>query len=351
MALNPRRLGSSIPGPLPPITDVGYGAQITVFEFTPDRIEERRIASIHDWQPPADDAVITWINVDDIRDPQVVHRFGERFAIHPLVLEDIHNTRQRPKLDDYEDYLFVVLKMLTWNDRARAIQAEQVSLIVMPRLVLSFQERTPNDVFEPVREALRQKRGRIRHEGADYVAYSLIDAIVDHYFVVIERLGEEIDRLEDQIVEESSNDVMRKLQELKRELAFLRNSVWPLRDVVIRLERAESPFIQRQTSIYLRDVYDHTVQVIETVETYRDIAGGMLDIYLSSINNRLNNVMKVLTIISTIFIPLTFISSVYGMNFDHMPELGWTFGYPLVLLVMLALIGAMLYVFRRERWL
>ncbi len=322
-----------------------------MFEFTPDSIEERRVASIDDWQPPADDTVITWINVDDVHDPRVVHRFGERFGIHPLVLEDIHNTRQRPKLDDYDDYLFIALKMLTWNDRTRAIQTEQVSLIVMPRLVLSFQERTPNDVFEPVREALRQKRGRIRHEGADYVSYSLIDAIVDHYFVVLESLGNEIDRLEDQIVEESSTDVMRKLQELKRELAFLRNSVWPLRDVVIRLERADSPFIQRQTAIYLRDVYDHTVQVIETVETYRDIAGGMLDIYLSSINNRLNNVMKVLTIISTIFIPLTFISSVYGMNFDHMPELGWTFGYPLVLLVMLALIGAMLYVFRRERWL
>ncbi len=333
------------------MTDVGYGAQITVFEYSPAAVHERRIATIADWDPPADDETTTWINIDDVRDPQVIAQFGDRFGIHPLAIEDIHSTRQRPKLDDYEDYLFIVLKMLTWDEHARATHVEQVSLIVMPRLVLSFQERTPNDVFEPVREALRARKGRISHEGTDYLAYALIDEIVDHYFVVLESLGEEIDRLEDEIVEHPSSEVMRNLQSLKRELAFLRNSIWPLREVVGRLERADTPLIGEHAAVYLRDVYDHTIQVIETVETYRDITAGMMDIYLSSISNRLNSVMKVLTVISTIFIPLTFISSVYGMNFRHMPELDWMIGYPLVLAAMLAIALSMLGLFRRNRWL
>jgi len=325
-------------------------AQITVFEYHGANVVEGSIESIETWRPSSGDSV-AWINVDDVRDPEVIARFGERFGIHPLVVEDIYNTRQRPKLDEYNDYLFIVLKMLTWDEAERSIRTEQVSLIVMPQLLLSFQERTPNDVFEPVREALRARRGRITAEGTDYLAYALIDAIVDHYFVVLEGLGDEVDSLEDEVVERPSSEVMRRLQELKRELAFLRNSIWPLREVVGRLERGDVSLIGEQTTLYLRDVYDHTVQVIETVETYRDITGGTLDIYLSSISNRLNSVMKVLTVISTIFIPLTFITGLYGMNFEHMPELNSRLGYPLVLLLMLVLALGMLAVFRLKRWL
>ena len=350
MATKPRRLSSAIPGPLPPVTDVGYGAQITVIDFNPTEVHERHLASVADWDPP-DDGTVSWINIDDVRDPEVISQFGERFGLHSLAVEDIHHTRQRPKLDDYEGYLFIVLKMLTWDQRTRAIHTEQVSLVVMPRLVLSFQERTPNDVFEAVREAIRTRKGRICHEGADYLAYSLIDAIVDHYFVVLESLGDEIDRLEDEIVEHPSPEIMRRLQELKRELAFLRNSIWPLREVIGRLERDDTPLIGEHTSVFLRDVYDHTVQVIETVETYRDITAGMLDIYLSSISNALNGVMKVLTVIATIFIPLTFITSLYGMNFHHMPELNSKLGYPLVLAAMAGIAVAMLVLFRKNRWL
>jgi magnesium transporter len=325
-------------------------AEITLLEYGPDSVEERRLEQIADWQPGAG-AAVAWINVDDVRDPEVIAHFGQRFGIHPLAVEDIHHTRQRPKLDDYKDYVFIVLKMLTWDASSRSIETEQVSLIVMPHLVLSFQERTPADVFEPVREAIRGRKGRIADERADYLAYALIDAIVDHYFVVLEALGDEIDRLEDEVVEQPSSEVMRRLQELKRELAFLRNSIWPLREVVGRLERGDISLFEERTIVYLRDVYDHTVQVAETVETFRDVAAGLLDIYLSSISNRLNSVMKVLTVISTIFIPLTFITSLYGMNFHRMPELDSRYGYPVVLAIMFIIAAAMLVLFRRNRWL
>jgi magnesium transporter len=260
------------------------------------------------------------------------------------------NTGQRPKMEDFNDYLFIVLKMLSYDEEENETQTEQVSLILSSKFVLSFQE-SEGDVFDPVRERIRSDRGRIRKMGVDYLAYSLIDAIVDNYFMVLEKIGERIEDIEDELVKNPTPEVLHTIHRLKRELIFLRKSVWPLREVISRLERWESPLIDKSIDIYLRDVYDHTIQVIDALETFRDMLSGMLDIYLSSLSNRMNEVMKVLTIIATIFIPLTLISGIYGMNFRYMPELESPWGYPLVYTVMLAVSAVMLIYFRRKKWL
>jgi len=288
--------------------------------------------------------------LDGIHQLDNIEKIGEHFKIHPLVLEDIMNTGQRPKMEDFNDYLFIVLKMLSYDEEENETKTEQVSLILSSKFVISFQE-SEGDVFDPVRERIRSDRGRIRKMGVDYLAYSLIDAIVDNYFMVLEKIGEKIEDIEDELVKNPTPEVLHTIHRLKRELIFLRKSVWPLREVISRLERWESPLIDKSIDIYLRDVYDHTIQVIDALETFRDMLSGMLDIYLSSLSNRMNEVMKVLTIIATIFIPLTLISSIYGMNFKYMPELDWFWGYPLVYTVMLAVSAVMLIYFRRKKWL
>ncbi len=288
--------------------------------------------------------------MDGIHQLDNIEKIGEHFKIHPLVLEDIMNTGQRPKMEDFNDYLFIVLKMLSYDEEENETKTEQVSLILSSKFVISFQE-SEGDVFDPVRERIRSDRGRIRKMGVDYLAYSLIDAIVDNYFMVLEKIGEKIEDIEDELVKNPTPEVLHTIHRLKRELIFLRKSVWPLREVISRLERWESPLIDKSIDIYLRDVYDHTIQVIDALETFRDMLSGMLDIYLSSLSNRMNEVMKVLTIIATIFIPLTLISSIYGMNFKYMPELDWFWGYPLVYTVMLAVSAVMLIYFRRKKWL
>jgi len=260
--------------------------------------------------------------LDGIHQLDNIEKIGEHFKIHPLVLEDIMNTGQRPKMEDFNDYLFIVLKMLSYDEEENETKTEQVSLILSSKFVISFQE-SEGDVFDPVRERIRSDRGRIRKMGVDYLAYSLIDAIVDNYFMVLEKIGEKIEDIEDELVKNPTPEVLHTIHRLKRELIFLRKSVWPLREVISRLERWESPLIDKSIDIYLRDVYDHTIQVIDALETFRDMLSGMLDIYLSSLSNRMNEVMKVLTIIATIFIPLTLISSIYEMNFKYMPELDW----------------------------
>jgi magnesium transporter len=267
------------------------------------------------------------------------------------VMEDIMNTEQRPKIEDFDDYIFVVLKMLYYDNDEEEIKAEQISIIVRSNFVLSFQERE-GDIFNPLRDRIRNAKGRVRKMGPDYLAYCLLDAIVDNYFVVLEKLGEQIEGMEEELVTNPTPVTLQRIHNLKREMIFLRKSVWPLREVVSRLERGESPLIKESTGIYLRDVYDHTIQVIDTIETYRDMLSGMLDIYLSSISNRMNQVMKVLTIIATIFIPLTFVAGIYGMNFEYMPELKWHWFYPKAFwLVMIGIAGVMLVYFRRKRWL
>ena len=256
--------------------------------------------------------------------------WGSATDFHPLVLEDILNTDQRPKMEEYGDYLYIVLKMLHDKGKGNQIEAEQVSLVLGPNFVFSFQE-SGGDVFDQIRERLRTGKGRLRKMGADYLAYTLVDAIVDYYFVILEKLGERIELLEEELVAHPRTETLKEIHTLKREMIFLRKAVWPLREVISGLQRGESPLVQKTTGIYLRDVYDHTIQVIDTIETFRDMLSGVLDIYLSSVSNRLNPVMKVLTIIATVFMPLTFLAGVYGMNFKYMPELEWRWGYPVAL--------------------
>ena len=293
---------------------------------------------------------VTWLDLDGVHQIDLLEMVGAQLKIHPLVVEDIHIPHQRPKVEDYEDYLYIVLKMISWDSIENEVKAEQVSLILGKGYVISFKE-DPGDIFDPVRLRLREGKGRINKMGSDYLAYSLLDQVVDNYFIVLENMGEEIEDLEEELVTNPDASTLQTIHHLKRELIFLRKSVWPLREAISSLQRGESSLFQPDTLVYLRDVYDHTIQVIDTIETFRDMVSGMLDIYLSSVSNRMNEVMKVLTIIATIFIPLTFIAGVYGMNFEYMPELAWPGGYFLVWGVMIVIFIGMLVFFKRKKWL
>jgi magnesium transporter len=298
--------------------------------------------------PPADESVV-WINVSGVHKMDVLETLGKQFSLHPLLLEDVANTDQRPKLDDYETYFFLVIKMLSLTD-GKDIAVEQVSLVLGRNYVISFQENG-TDVFQPVRERLRGAKGRLRQSGADYLLYALVDAIVDQYFAVLESLGEKIEALQQVVVEDPKPETLNEIHGLKRQLLFFRRAVWPLRDVMNNLSRSDCPFLQEATKLFFRDVYDHVVQIVDTIETLREMVSASLDIYLSSVSYRLNAVMRVLTVITTIFMPLSFIASIYGMNFEHMPELRSRWGYPLVLAVMIAVGVGMLVLFRKKRWL
>jgi magnesium transporter len=293
---------------------------------------------------------VTWINVNGLHHTKNLEELGACFHLHPLVLEDILNTDQRPKLDDYGDYLFIVLKMLQVQEGPGEIVAEQISFIVGDNYVISLHE-TDHDVFGVIRERLQAGKGRLRRSGADYLAYALLDLIVDQYFVILEDQGEVIEDLESEVVSTPTPATLSQIHRLKREMIMLRKSVWPLREVISRLERSESSLVKEPTVLYFKDVYDHVIQIIDNIETFRDILSGMLDIYLSSVSNRLNEVMKVLTIIATIFIPLTFIAGVYGMNFKNMPELEWPWGYFMALGMMATVAAIMLLFFKRRGWL
>ena len=324
--------------------------KITIIDYDENQYEEREVKEVEECYKYKDKPSVTWININGLHDVNVIEKVGKHFDLHPLLLEDVVNTTQRPKLEDYGNYLFIVLKMLSYNEEEDIIEAEQISLVLSSAIVISFQENG-GDVFTSVRERVRKTKGRIRKAGADYLAYALMDAIVDHYFIILEKIGEQIEDLEQELVSNPSQKTLYAIHVLKREMIFLRKSVWPLREVVSALERGESPLIHESTITYLRDLYDHTIQVIDTVETFRDMVSGMLDIYLSSIGNRMNEIMKVLTMIATIFIPLTFLAGIYGMNFEYMPELGKKWGYPVVLLLMLIVGCIMVIYFRRKRWL
>lgn len=313
-------------------------------------MEEKEAKEVEECFPFKDKPTVTWINIDGIQRIDVIEKIGKHFNLHPLALEDIVNTGQRPKMEDFVDYIFVVLKMLHYDEKESETKAEQLSLILGPNWVISFQENE-GDVFDPIRERIRADKGRIRKMGADYLVYALIDAVVDNYFIILEKIGEKIEEIEDELVANPAPETLQAIHNLKRQMIFLRKSVWPLREVISRLERWESQLINKSTDIYLRDVYDHTIQVIDAIETFRDMLSGMLDIYLSSVSNRMNEVMKVLTIIATIFIPLTLVAGLYGMNFRYMPELEWPWGYPLVLFVMFVIGVLMLIYFRKKKWL
>jgi len=341
---------------LPPGTLVYVGekreeeVKISVIDYDQGTFEERALGSVEECYSFKDTQTVTWINVIGIHDVEVLRKIGDCYVLHPLVLEDIMNTGQRPKIEDFDDYLFIVMKMLYRDEESGDVVSEQISFILTRNVVISFQERE-GDVFAAIRERIRGGKGRIRKMGADYLAYALIDAIVDHYFIVLEELGESIEAMEEGLVADPKPETLQAIYGMKREAIYLRKSVWPLREVVSSLERGESKLITDATQIYLRDVYDHTIQVIDTIETFRDTISGMLDIYLSSTSNRMNEVMKVLTIIATIFIPLGFIAGLYGMNFDNMPELHWPGGYFIALSIMILLGGSMLMYFKRKGWI
>ncbi len=324
--------------------------ELAVFDYDATSLREVASESVEGCLRAKQAPTVTWVNVDGLSDTTVVERIGRGFGVHPLALEDVLNTETRAKFEPYDDHLFVVVKMLSWDEAGETILAEQVSFVLGAGFVLTFQERG-GDVFDPVRERLRSDRGRLRRMGADYLLYRLLDAAVDNYFLILEKLDDRIEALEEEVTESPTTATLQRIHRLKREMIFLRRAVWPLREMTGGLARTESALVGHETRLFLRDSYDHTVQVVETVETFRDLLAGMLDVYLSNVNNRLNAVMKVLTMIATIFIPLTFIAGVYGMNFERMPELHWVYGYPFALGVM-ATVGVGMYVyFRRKRWL
>ena len=320
-------------------------------DYTEAGYNEKDLKTVDECFLFRDRPAVTWINVEGVHDVKILEKLGECFGLHPLIQEDIINTDQRPKIEDYDNYLYIVLKMLYLNKGNNGVVTEQISLILGKNFVVSFQEGIEGDVFDLVRERIRTDKGRIRKMGADYLAYALLDSIVDNYFVVLEAIGERIELLEERLIASPTPETLQIIQNLKREMIFLRKAVWPLREVAGSLERGESSLINENTRISLRDVYDHTIHVIDTIETFRDMLSGILDIYLSSVSNRLNAVMKVLTIIATIFMPLTFIVGVYGMNFKYLPELEWKWGYPLIWLVMIGIGVTMLTYFKRKKWL
>jgi len=341
---------------LPPGTLVHIGEKLTektrvgVVEYDGQGFQEKGLETFDSCYLFPTGPAVTWINVVGIQQVEVLEKLGNCFGVHPLALEDILNTEQRPKVEDYGEDLFLVVKLLSYHEKKDEVEAEQISLILRPNALLTFQEKEGDD-FANVKERLRAGKGRLRKMGADYLAYTLLDIVVDQYFVVLERLGERIEVLEGKLLADPGTATLQKIQNLKKEMLLLRKWIWPLREVISSLERGEFPGIQESTRIYLRDVYDHAIQVMDTIEIYRDTLSGMLDIYLSSLNNRMNAVMKVLTIIATIFMPLTFLAGVYGMNFKHMPELDWPWGYPLILILMAFVAILMLTLFRRKKWL
>lgn len=322
---------------------------VNIIDYDAFGFDEKQVKDISECLRFRDTDTVTWINVDGLGNPKLIEELGKCFAIHPLILEDIFNTSQRPKMEDLDQYLYLNLKVLTYLDLSRSIKIEHISMIVGPNFLLSFQEYI-GDIFDPVRERIR-KNGRIRKAGPDYLAYSLIDSIVDNYFMVMEKLEEQVENLEEELVSNPTRESLQKINQLKKDMIFLRKSVWPLRELINNLERSESPVIKETTRIYLRDVYDHTVQVIDTLETFRDMVSGMIDIYLSGLSYKMNEIMKVLTLIATIFIPLTFVVGLYGMNFENMPEIEWEYGYYSVLVVMVVMVVGMLTYYRKKKWI
>lgn len=340
---------------LPPGTPVYVGekreekVRITVIDYDGDHIQEKEIARLEECCVLRKSPSVSWLNIDGVHDAALIEAVGKDFDLHPLIIEDIVHPGQRPKMEEYDNCVFMVFNMLTYDDGTNEIVGEQVSLVLSEHFVLSFQER-PGDIFDLIRDRLRNGKGRIRKMGSDYLAYSLLDAVVDHYFVILEKVGGRIEELEDLLIDNPKPETMQEIHRLKREMLFLRKSVWPLRELISGIEKSESPIIKKSTMKYLRDVYDHTIQIIDTVETFRDMLSGLHDTYLTVISNRMNEIMKVLTIIATLFIPLTFIAGIYGMNFEFMPELKWRFGYLFVWIIIIVIAFFMIMYFKRKKW-
>ncbi len=341
---------SRVPGS-PPGTLVAHPNAIQpslrVLAYGPDEILDEKISTPDEAHRLLGTHPVLWLNVDGLGSAETVQAIGELFGLHPLTLEDVLHTRQRPKLEDYDDHLFIILLMAAYHDR---LVTEQVSLFLGDSFVITFQER-PGDCFETIRRRLHEKRGQIRYKAADYLAYSLIDAVIDGYFPVLESYGDLLDGIEQDIGERPTAAALADVQATKRELRRLRRAIWPLRDFLSTLQSTPSSLIAEQTILFFRDCTDHAVRILDLVESYREWSTDLTELFISTVNMRMNDIMRVLTIMATIFIPLTFIAGVYGMNFRRMPELNWSFGYPLIMGGMAAVGVALLVYFRRKGWL
>jgi magnesium transporter len=323
--------------------------RVRLFEYDDQTLAEETLHEVGRVRGLTDTDTIKWINVDGLHDTEAIREIGEEFGLHPLLLEDVLNTGQRPKLEEFEDTLFVVVKMLRYDEAAEMIIAEQLSIVVGPSFVLTFQEQ-PGDVFEPVRERLRNRKGRIRASGSDYLAYALLDSVVDNYIYIIGRIGEEVEELEGEVLESVDPELIAEIGRLKREMSFLRKAVRPAREAILKLSKLDSDLIQDNTSPFLKDLLDISSQAAEAIETYREMLSDELNIYNSAMSHRMNDIMKVLTIFAAIFIPLTFIAGIYGTNFEYLPELHYRYGYFVLWGVMIGVAAAMLYFFKKKGW-
>lgn len=326
---------------------------VRVIAFNPDTLVEQKVEDIGSLPDFLKAYEVTWINVEGLGNVEMIEKLGELMGLHRLALEDVLHGHQRSKAEDYESHLFIVVRMVSLNE---GLETEQLSMFLGEKYVLTFQER-PGDPLEPVRERLRRPSGKIRERGTNYLLYAILDAVIDGYFPVLETIGEKLEQFEDEIIERPTRGMIGTIHDIKRDLLKLRRTGWPLREVANALIRDHESFFSEYTRMYLRDCYDHAIQVMDLVENYRDISSGLMEVYLSSVSNKMNEVMQVLTVIATIFIPLTFVAGVYGMNFNpetspwNMPELNWYLGYPIVWLVMLAVTFAMVLFFRSKGWL
>ena len=321
--------------------------RLTLLAYSADNVFEQADVDLSSLAGLIDQWPVMWVNVDGLGDVETLQQVAQIFGLHPLAMEDVVSLGQRPKVEQYGEQLFLVTHMVSINQR---IETEQLSIFLGRGFVLTFQERS-GDCLEPVRQRIRQGRGRVRQGGVDYLAYALLDAVIDHYFPVLEEAGERLEGLEKEALEARGTEVLRKIRRAKHGLLVLRRTLWPQRDALASLQRDEHELVTAETRLYLRDGYDHVTRLIETIEGYREQASDLSNVYMTSLSNRMNAVMKVLTIIATIFIPLTFIAGLYGMNFKHMPELNWPWAYPAALAVMAAVAIGMIVFFRRRRWL
>jgi magnesium transporter len=348
-----------VPGSMPGTLSIDSNAHpptIFLIDYNCDTATRVHLNTPEECTPYLDTRSVSWVDLQGLGDEGVLRRMGGVFGLHPLVLEDVVNVPQRPKVEEYDEQLLLIARMIMPKKSGKGFISEQVSFILGRHYLLTVQEEPANDSFDPVRDRIRSNKGLIRKEGADYLMYALLDAIIDGFFPVLEDYGEAIEDLEDEVVSNPTRQTLEKIHKLKRELLMMRRAIWPQRDAINSLIRDGSDLISSEVRVYLRDCYDHAVQVLDMVETYRELASSLMDVYLSSVSNRMNEVMKLLTVISTIFIPLTFVAGVYGMNFNpeksplNMPELNWYYGYPFCWAVMGAIAASLIYYFYRKGW-
>lgn len=340
------------PGSLVHVGDVLVAeTRISVVDYSKENLEEQQIQSIDEVIKYKDSDTVTWVTIEGLANVEIIESIGAIFDIHQLVLEDILNTHQRPKFEEYDDHLYIVLKCLMSEDEEFSVTYEQVSILVLKNFVFVFKEKS-DDLLLPVQQRIRNSKGRLRSLGADYLTYAILDAIVDKNFILIDSLDEAVTSLEDSLlVSEPTEEFLHRIQGLKSELITIRRYVSPVRELMAAMLRSDSELIQDKTQIYLRDVSDHAIRVIESIESYRDMLSGLLEIYISSVSNKMNEVMKVLTVFASIFIPLTFLAGIYGMNFEYMPELRWKWAYPVLWVAFITIPAVLLVYFRKKKWL